>query len=345
MVFVNSHMNFVPTRKPAAAETARLKWIDTAKGVGIIFVVFGHAWRGAFDAGILRDGALFRQIDAMIYSWHMPLFFFLSGLLCLDAFRNVQAAKFIWARVLRLLWPMALWTWLFFGIKLALGNAVNHPVAMSDFPAVPLPPYEHLWFLWALFVQQVLVFAVLTTLFQKSDTGLIRVTAGVTALALTLSIPFFYFPSQMFGAALEHLPYFLAGLACGGIAHLRPSGWTAAGAAVLIAVGIADLGSHWATLVQSLGLTMLICILISWFDSSEEEPGGAVRVLRYLGLCSLPIFLAHTIFSAAFRIGMLKVGVDNLTVHLVVATIVGLLGPIVLARISAALGMRRVLGF
>ena len=46
----------------------RLEWIDVARGIGIIAVVAGHVW----TRGPLRDA---------VYSFHMPLFFLLSGLL------------------------------------------------------------------------------------------------------------------------------------------------------------------------------------------------------------------------------------------------------------------------
>lgn len=45
----------------------RIGWIDIARGIGILLVVYGHA----LSAGELR---------AVIYSFHMPLFFLLSGL-------------------------------------------------------------------------------------------------------------------------------------------------------------------------------------------------------------------------------------------------------------------------
>lgn len=46
----------------------RLEWIDVARGIGIIAVVIGHVW----TSGPLRDA---------VYSFHMPLFFLLSGML------------------------------------------------------------------------------------------------------------------------------------------------------------------------------------------------------------------------------------------------------------------------
>lgn len=46
----------------------RLDWVDVARGIGIVAVVIGHVWM----RGPLRDA---------LYSFHMPLFFLLSGML------------------------------------------------------------------------------------------------------------------------------------------------------------------------------------------------------------------------------------------------------------------------
>lgn len=51
-----------------ATAGGRLEWIDVARGIGIIAVIVGHVWTG----GPLRDA---------MYSFHMPLFFLLSGML------------------------------------------------------------------------------------------------------------------------------------------------------------------------------------------------------------------------------------------------------------------------
>src|SRR3954451_22012656 len=50
----------------------RIEWIDRARGIGIILVVVGHALLSTSTGAFARD---------MIYAFHMPLFFFLSGLL------------------------------------------------------------------------------------------------------------------------------------------------------------------------------------------------------------------------------------------------------------------------
>ena len=51
----------------------RLSYVDSLKGIGILLVVMGH---------LLSPGELYLQstVKQFVYSFHMPLFFFLSGL-------------------------------------------------------------------------------------------------------------------------------------------------------------------------------------------------------------------------------------------------------------------------
>lgn len=57
-----------PAQSQRVLDSDRLEWIDVVRGIGIIAVVVGHVW----TRGPVRDA---------VYSFHMPLFFLLSGLL------------------------------------------------------------------------------------------------------------------------------------------------------------------------------------------------------------------------------------------------------------------------
>jgi fucose 4-O-acetylase-like acetyltransferase len=61
-------------------KTARLGWLDAAKGLGIILVVIGHVW----TRGPVRDA---------IYAFHMPLFFIAAGYTSKPAPLGAFAAK------------------------------------------------------------------------------------------------------------------------------------------------------------------------------------------------------------------------------------------------------------
>ena len=50
-----------------------------------------------------------------------------------------------------------------------------------------------------------------------------------------------------------------------------------------------------------------------------------------LGRASLFIYLAHTVFSSATRIALLKAGVDDPALHVVLGVAAGIAGPLLLA--------------
>jgi len=328
----------------AHAVGPRLYAIDTAKGLGIVLVVFGHAWRGVQGAGLLADGPLFSAVDQMIYAFHMPLFFFLSGLLFLEILQKAEPGSFAVTRAVRLLWPFVLWTWVFFGFKWAAGPIVNEPVVMSDFPLWPFPPYEHLWFLWALWLCQMVAMAGYLVLRPFVQPGHLRTVCAVGAVAMTLLIPLIYIPSVTWGAPAQHFPYFIAGIALGGVAHLRPPVWLVAVAGLAFAL-LLSLSAHIeAALLVSLALTVLFCVVVAGVDRKGPQAGRFIAMLRYLGGASLVLYLAHTVFSAGTRILLTSGGVTSVPVHLVTEVGVGLAGPIVLLWISRRLGMVKVLG-
>jgi fucose 4-O-acetylase-like acetyltransferase len=75
-----------------------------AKGVGIFLVVLGHTLRGLDSSRIIADNGAFRSVDSWIYSFHMPLFFLLSGLF---AERRIErnAGEFVLDKLATLAYP------------------------------------------------------------------------------------------------------------------------------------------------------------------------------------------------------------------------------------------------
>ena len=55
----------------------RLKWLDICKGFAILLVVLGHVIDGAT---MYKDVVWMQYLYKAIYAFHMPLFFFLSGM-------------------------------------------------------------------------------------------------------------------------------------------------------------------------------------------------------------------------------------------------------------------------
>ena len=62
-------------------ESQRFEWVDKLKGIAIVLVVLGHAISGSgvFDQDVIP--VIWDVVYKVINSFHMPLFFFLSGFL------------------------------------------------------------------------------------------------------------------------------------------------------------------------------------------------------------------------------------------------------------------------
>ena len=85
-----SSIQFEPSLAQTQRQSGRIQWVNIAKGIGIILVVFGHVGRGVIDRdnatakqGITATLAVIHQyvsLDNALYAFHMALFFFLSGL-------------------------------------------------------------------------------------------------------------------------------------------------------------------------------------------------------------------------------------------------------------------------
>lgn len=60
---------------------SRITYIDIAKGIGILLVIAGHLFR--YDS----------YISTVIFSFHMPLFFFLSGMV--EHYQDVKFSQYL----------------------------------------------------------------------------------------------------------------------------------------------------------------------------------------------------------------------------------------------------------
>lgn len=126
----------------------RITYIDTAKGIGILLVIIGHHIMGA-------DG-----LKVWINSFHMPLFFILSGIVSTKSLVSGSMKSFLKKHAISLLYPYItfsivnlLWYILF--------NNIVASFDMNDFiecliRTAVLIGYNALWFLPALFGAKVI---------------------------------------------------------------------------------------------------------------------------------------------------------------------------------------------
>src|SRR5262245_41855940 len=102
----------------------RIAYADTARLVGIFLVYHGHVVERMMYLG---NQAAAHQYK-FIYSFHMPLFFVLSGLIAKD-WAEQTVGQFAKSRLMSRILPL-----IFFNVALALLSLVHKP----DFPPIPL---------------------------------------------------------------------------------------------------------------------------------------------------------------------------------------------------------------
>ena len=292
----------------------RIDWLDSARGIGIVLVVIGHTLGGLIDSPIGAGLGTFRALFFAIYTFHMPLFFLLSGLMVPHRLER-GTGRFMRGLLPSVVWPYFLWSVVQYTIIFALGSAVNTP-ATDYWPVVlPLPwnTVSQFWFLYALF------YAIGTML---APDGLARVAVerpiaeraglfpalGVLALAATfMALP-------QFGGEVD---------------------FAAASSPVL---------SHIAWRFPALGAAVTCTIACIGLASLRRLAGNAL--LSALGQLTMPIFVLHVMFVAGTRIALMRLAhVDNPWVLAPLLVLAGLAGPLIVERALRPLGLKRILGF
>jgi fucose 4-O-acetylase-like acetyltransferase len=165
----------------------RNKLIDMVRFFAIFLVVLGHAIQ--FNSPNPFDNIFFR----MIYSFHMPLFFFISGYV---SYNSILNNKFnISSKFLTLLYPFFLWSVFYSAVK---NNTFDF---LNTFKLLIYQPDSGYWFLWALFW----IYVVVLIIRKINNNYLIAI----------LIVLFFMIPTKDYGVSLVkyHMIYFLFGLA------------------------------------------------------------------------------------------------------------------------------------
>ena len=139
----------------------RLRALDIAKGIAIILVVIGHAVPDATThMGIQSEGLAI--LNRLIYSFHMPLFFLISGYFVNTLAENQSRVSAIWKKFQRLMVPYIFVGLCYAPCKLLLSRFANDPFHLSNLwkMVIGVNPDGELWFLYSLFVISVFAYLV-----------------------------------------------------------------------------------------------------------------------------------------------------------------------------------------
>ncbi len=315
------------------------RWdIDAAKGMAILFVVFGHLVARADP----RHVGWYEPLRQAVYAFHMPFFLYLSGLVAAESGMLLTPRR-KWSRVLaarakRLLLP-------FFGLGgIIVGGKLTLEQVMSvdNAPASLLSGFADL--LWHTAASPALSIWYLFVLFVVSLAGMVALDGRTTrlpwliaaALALYATpLPAFAYADRVGSYAIFFLLGAAAGFAGGRWLACIDRVWRPALAALLAALcAIILFGRHWpeAPVMLLIG-TLSFPALHGFLRALPDTPPKAI--LLFLGRYSFMIYLFNTLFIGLAKGTLLRVlPWDGANFYAFAAMLMaaGVLGPVALKR-------------
>ncbi|MCW3465410.1 acyltransferase family protein [Chitinophaga nivalis] len=139
--------------------TGRLAWIDYARAIAIILVLYRHIFEGLSRAALSQETfAGLEHANIIFYSFRMPLFFILSGAFIAKSLQRKGVAALIRNKFDVLFYPYVLWATLQITIQLLLSHFVNASRSLIDYTYIFTYPrnVDQFWYLLALFNVSVL---------------------------------------------------------------------------------------------------------------------------------------------------------------------------------------------
>jgi polysaccharide biosynthesis protein PslL len=324
--------------------TKRIEYMDIARGIGILLVVLGHN-----DFEVLSLFA--RQI---IYSFHIPLFFFLSGY-----FVNTSLSffDFFKKRFNGLLKPFLFTIFLIYFTsisfeKMGFNTAISR-IVKSLYGTGHYIDWVQLWFLPHLFVVSLYAFLFITLVGRLRNRWL---TWGILLATLAIGLRFlhaFYpFTLPVFGKEYElwGLPFSLDLVLLSGFFFILgnqvrqvSSERTFDSIFLLIGAGIGllllnylfpylidfNIRQYDSFLVNTTEAILGILFILALSRQIELHTIRLASVFKYLGSISLIILLFHVPIQAFWGEKVMNV-TNNFPLSIAVGFVMGVLGPILI---------------
>ena len=275
-------------------------WLDGLKGFGILLVILGHVLSGYMDAWTFPEAYWsFYGIRTWIYSFHMPMFFLISGYaFSLAYYRNGRLRKDGFFRQLgNLFLVYTIFVLLQWGIKQAVPELVNETYTLDDLKGMFIEPLGNFWYIYVLFI--IYIIAAVTGLPRRSPWWLLIPAAAAVYVAdihldwtnLTLYRIVFHLLFFGVGCVLHRYKNVLRS------PKLMGYCWMILAVMTYLHVFwyIRNWFSYWRVLLALCTGVVNLCMFCRW------EKLARFPLFRICGKYCLELYLLHTFFTGGLR--------------------------------------------
>lgn len=303
--------------------------IDKLKGYACFLVLFGHVIMGIRVAGV-NIPKFFEVLEKFIWSFHVPLFMFLSGVvyhITGEWKAKKTKSRFVIHKFLSLGVPYIVFSMVYILINSLVGTT-NTQSSAKDILFIWKTPVAQYWFLYALFFL-FCIWTVLTPSLKNWQVSLLLVLIGYVLQVLRVPIGAL---DTIFGSALAF-----------GIGTFIDFPKLVKQKQLVKCVGIAlhiGLGVLFIMMdsIEALGakeLMILLGIYASVMLISQLQNSKVISAfLTFMNKYSFQIYLLHTIFTAGTRIVLLHFNIMSWWIHVLLGSVLGIVCSVVVAEIA-----------
>lgn len=289
------------THPPAVADIQpqRSLLIDIVRGLSIALVVLGHTDEGMLHRLWWHDSMTGNRIKFFIYSFHMPAFFFVSGIFLCASVQKRGGWRFTIEKLRTMIYPYLLWALIYAPIPIYYSTVLSAPPISWATYAGDVATGSYAWFLPTIFFT-----VVAGMLLRRVPMPLLFVLSALVSL---------YWPYTglvFVDRGLKHLPFLVVGMWVGrSFEQLErlPAMLAAVGAAVLFVVILLLTKSHYVFspyLFIPLGLLGTLMLLLV---SRVLARTPTARLLAWTGSGSIGIFLLSSYVQVIGRDTLVRV--------------------------------------
>ncbi len=303
--------------------------VDRLKGYACFLVLFGHVIMGIRLAGI-DIPKLFWGMEKFIWSFHVALFLFLSGVVykVTGEWKSKKTKSgFILYKLYTLGIPYIAFSVVYILINSLVGEA-NNGFAVSDILHIWKTPVAQYWFLYALFFL-FCIWTVFSGVIKNWQITLITVLIGY--LAPLFSIPL---------GSLDVVFYSALAFGIGTFVNFKSitklwawAKWLVVIIHIAVGVVFVLLNKIEAPFIKEMMILLGIYSSIL-FISTIQSCKPIARFLDFVNKYSFQIYLLHTIFTAGVRIILLRIDISQWWIHILVGTACGLVFSVFVAVIA-----------
>lgn len=305
--------------------------------------MYGHVARGLLNAKLPLDEHAFLLIDSIIYTFHMPLFFFLSGRFFYKTLEKHGRAGLLLNKADTILYPFVIWSLLQGSFEVALSSYTNNNVTFNDVFSLFWRPRAQFWFLYALF----LVFVVSSIVYPLIDRARSSLLVLVFGALFICKDDLAFNPATRF--IFENMVFFALGVWFNEVKDLFKEKCKKL---IFIFLIFFLCGQYIFHVV--LGLTyetggamqLALAIISIFFIVALSMCLESVRLewLTYIGASSMTIYLMHILAGSGIRIVLNKLmGIDSIAIHLVLGVLIGIGAPLLAQVIIRQCGLNFLL--